>query len=79
MSEVTTAFIGLDVHKDSIAIAVTVPGRAAPRFLGPTGPDFRQRQPRDVPMQCGSQPANIRVIHRRHIASRAAFPVESDS
>ena len=38
MSEVTTAFIGLDVHKDSIAIAVAVPGRAAPRFLGTTGP-----------------------------------------
>src|SRR5580692_9738152 len=37
MSEVTTAFIGLDVHKDSIAIAVAVPGRAAPRFLGTTG------------------------------------------
>jgi transposase len=28
----------LDVHKDSIAIAVAVPGRAAPRFLGTTGP-----------------------------------------
>jgi hypothetical protein len=42
-------------------------------------PDIRQRQSRDVPMQCGSQSANIRVIHRRHIASRVAFPVESDS
>jgi transposase len=29
-------------------------------------PDARQRQPRDVPMQCGNQSANIRVIHRRH-------------
>jgi transposase len=38
MSEVTTAFVGLDVHKDSIAIAVAKPGRAAPRFLGTTGP-----------------------------------------
>ena len=38
MSEVTTAFVGLDVHKGSIAIAVAVPGRAAPRFLGTTGP-----------------------------------------
>jgi transposase len=38
MSEVTTAFVGLDVHKDSIAIAVAQPGRAAPQFLGTTGP-----------------------------------------
>ena len=38
MSEVTTAFVGLDVHKESVAIAVAEPGRAAPRFLGTTGP-----------------------------------------
>lgn len=38
MSEVTTAFIGLDVHKESIAIAVAYPGRDAPRFVGTTGP-----------------------------------------
>lgn len=37
MSEVITAFVGLDVHKDSIAIAVAEPGRGAPRFLGTTG------------------------------------------
>jgi transposase len=37
MSKVITAFVGLDVHKDSIAIAVAEPGRAAPRFLGTTG------------------------------------------
>jgi transposase len=28
----------LDVHKDSIAVAVATPGRAAPRFVGTTGP-----------------------------------------
>jgi len=28
----------LDVHKDSIAIAVAAPGRTAPRFVGSTGP-----------------------------------------
>ena len=33
-----TAYVGLDVHKDSIAVAVAAPGRAAPRFLGTTGP-----------------------------------------
>lgn len=38
MNEGITAFVGLDVHKESIAIAVAQPGRAAPRFLGTTGP-----------------------------------------
>ena len=33
-----TAYVGLDVHKNSIAIAAAAPGRAAPRFLGTTGP-----------------------------------------
>lgn len=33
-----TAYVGLDVHKNSIAIAAAEPGRAAPRFLGTTGP-----------------------------------------
>ena len=28
-------------------------------------PDTRARQPRDGPMQCGNQPADISVIHRR--------------
>jgi transposase len=38
MNEGITAFVGLDVHKESIAIAVALSGRAAPRFLGTTGP-----------------------------------------
>src|SRR5882762_2554415 len=29
-------------------------------------PDFRARQPRDGPMQCGNRPADISVIHRRY-------------
>ena len=33
-----TAYIGLDVHKESIAIAVAEPGQTAPRFVGTTGP-----------------------------------------
>jgi transposase len=37
-----TAFVGLDVHKDSIALAVADPGRAAPRFVGTTGPQLAQ-------------------------------------
>lgn len=32
-----TAFVGLDVHKDSIAIAVAEAGRDAPRFVGTCG------------------------------------------
>jgi len=37
-----TAFVGLDVHQGSIAVAVADPGRAAPRFLGTTGPQLVQ-------------------------------------
>lgn len=44
MSENITAFIGLDVHKESIAIAVAKPGRAAPRFVGTTGPTLAEVQ-----------------------------------
>ena len=33
-----TGYVGLDVHKGSIAIGVAEPGRAAPRFVGTTGP-----------------------------------------
>lgn len=36
MNETITSFIGLDIHKDSIAIAVADAGRAAPRFIGTT-------------------------------------------
>lgn len=34
MNKHSTSYIGLDVHKDSIAIAVAEPGRAPPRFVG---------------------------------------------
>jgi hypothetical protein len=37
-----TAFVGLDVHKDSIAVAVAAPGCAAPRFVGTTGPQLTE-------------------------------------
>jgi transposase len=42
MDNVITAFVGLDVHKESIAIAVAEPGRAAPRFVGTTGPQLAE-------------------------------------
>lgn len=38
MHDDITAFVGLDVHKEAIAVAVAEPGRAAARFLGTTGP-----------------------------------------
>lgn len=40
MPETITSFIGLDVHKDSIAIAVAAAGREAPRFVGTVGPQL---------------------------------------
>ena len=42
MDDDTTAFVGLDVHKDSIAVGLAEAGRAAPRFLGTCGPQLRQ-------------------------------------
>lgn len=36
MKETTTSYVGLDIHKDSVAIAIASAGRAAPRFLGTT-------------------------------------------
>lgn len=39
MKETITSYIGLDIHKDSIAIAVAEAGRSAPRFIGTTPPD----------------------------------------
>lgn len=38
MQETITSYVGLDIHKDSIAIAIAEPGRAAPRFLGTINP-----------------------------------------
>jgi transposase len=36
MKETITSYIGLDIHKDSIAIAIAEAGRSAPRFIGTT-------------------------------------------
>ncbi|MHA3902596.1 IS110 family RNA-guided transposase [Castellaniella sp. WN] len=35
-------YVGLDVHKDSTAVAVCEPGREASRFVGSVGPDLQQ-------------------------------------
>jgi transposase len=42
MDEATTAFIGLDAHAESTAIAVAEPGRAAARFVGTVGAKFAE-------------------------------------
>lgn len=40
MQDDITAFVGLDVHKDSIAVAVAANGRSEPRFVGTCGPQL---------------------------------------
>lgn len=40
MKETITSFVGLDVHKDSIAVAVAQAGRLAPRFIGTVVPSL---------------------------------------
>lgn len=42
MEDDSTVFVGLDVHKDSIAVAVAEAGRAAPRFVGTCGPNVAE-------------------------------------
>jgi transposase len=42
MREVITTFVGLDVHRDSIAIAVAANDREVPRFVGTVRPEFKQ-------------------------------------
>lgn len=38
MNEPITSFVGLDIHKTSIAIAVADTGRSAARFVGTVNP-----------------------------------------
>ena len=40
MKEAIISFVGLDVHKDSIAVAVAQAGRQAPRFIGTVAPSL---------------------------------------
>jgi transposase len=38
VKETITSYVGLDIHKDSIAVAIADAGRAAPRFIGTISP-----------------------------------------
>jgi transposase len=38
VKEAITSYVGLDIHKDSVAIAIADAGRASPRFIGTTNP-----------------------------------------
>jgi len=41
MHETITSYVGLDIHKDSIAVAVAEAGRSSARFLGTTAPTIK--------------------------------------
>lgn len=41
MNEAITSYVGLDIHKDSIAVAVADAGRSTPRFVGTVIPSAR--------------------------------------
>src|SRR5688572_19160099 len=38
VKEAITSYVGLDIHKDSVAIAIADAGRATPRFIGTISP-----------------------------------------
>lgn len=44
MKETVTSYVGLDVHKDSIAVAVAEAGRQPPRFIGTVAPSLPSLQ-----------------------------------
>ena len=38
VKEIITSYVGLDIHKASVAMAIADAGRAAPRFIGTINP-----------------------------------------
>lgn len=60
MQKGITGFIGLDVHKDSIAIAVAEANGEAPRFLGTVGPELPQLL---KAFKCLGLPPSLQVVY----------------
>lgn len=60
MSKVITSFVGLDVHKDSTAIAVAKAGRESPQFIGTVGADLA---PLLKALKSLGQPETILVVY----------------
>ena len=42
MHEAITSYVGLDIHKDSVAVAIASAGRSAPQFIGTTTSNLAQ-------------------------------------
>src|SRR3954471_12940199 len=74
--EQPTRFVGMDVHKDAIVVAVTTTGEIGNATPYGTVPNTaaanatsacRQRQARDAAWSCGNQPAYHSMINRRSV------------
>lgn len=61
MNETISSFVGLDIHKDSIAIAVAEAGRSAPRFIGTTPSNLATLC--KALTRCGAQRAHTLVVY----------------
>ena len=78
MDNDVTAFVGLDVHKDSIAVAVAAPGHAAPQFVGTTGPQLSEllkalrhlAQPEQTLLAYEAGPCGYRLVLARRVPHR---------
>ncbi|MCC7463187.1 MAG: transposase [Gammaproteobacteria bacterium] len=60
MDEGITTYVGLDVHKDSTAIAVADSGRDSPRFVGTVGPELTVLL---KALRSQGKPTSMRVVY----------------
>jgi len=61
MKETITSYVGLDIHKDSIAIAVAEAGRSPPRFIGSTPAELATLC--KALTRCGAKRSNTLVVY----------------